>query len=300
VLPSSCQIVGVLRQSCAAAADPASVTTRRVGSLIGVGAAAAASTARARDRTRPGRRRIGLTTRMLCRTREDLAARWEHARGELSAYANQAGGTLRLRGFASSFPRCSSQRCNGCARGSTAGRPDAGGGNADSSSGCSPARWTVAITQPNLGGPTRTTALRAASAAGQPRICCAFRPSAGRPVQRGAGRRPRATMGTPRPHSCDQLRPGRRVARLPVSPPAGTSREGMGRHVSRWWPMASGVFEPRPVPVSDVLPVAQVTLRSRYPRPGCYTATRGAAGINAPSRSAARHSPGPPPFGNPP
>src|SRR5882762_2217109 len=54
----------------------------------------------------PDGRRIRLTpaAHALLKHADDLAARWEHARGELAAYANQAGGALRLCGFASVFP----------------------------------------------------------------------------------------------------------------------------------------------------------------------------------------------------
>ncbi|HEY1967798.1 MAG TPA: LysR family transcriptional regulator, partial [Pseudonocardia sp.] len=53
----------------------------------------------------PDGRRIRLTpaAHALLRHADDLAARWEQARGELNAYAGEAGGMLRLSGFGSLF-----------------------------------------------------------------------------------------------------------------------------------------------------------------------------------------------------
>ena len=54
----------------------------------------------------PDGRRVRLTpaAHALLKHADDLAARWEEARGELGAYAEQTGGSLRLCGFPSVLP----------------------------------------------------------------------------------------------------------------------------------------------------------------------------------------------------
>jgi DNA-binding transcriptional LysR family regulator len=228
----------------------------------------------------PDGRRIRLTpaAHALLEHADELAARWEQARGELGAYAHQAGGTLRLAGFASTFgplliPAVRRLReldpllqvrvlevetANAFER-LLAGDVD------------------IAITLPNLGGPT----------ADDPRfeqLPLLDEPQdllvpLGHPL---AGRSAVALEETahddwvlPEPRSCDQYD----LVAMACATAGFTPRSA--HHAKDWGAtfalVANGFgvcLKPRPVPVSGGLAVAQVTLGEPVPRRRLLTATR--------------------------
>jgi DNA-binding transcriptional LysR family regulator len=228
----------------------------------------------------PDGRRVRLTpaARALLKHADDLAARWEAARGELSAYADEVAGPLRLCGFASVFRsliipavhrlhrehplldvRILEVETSDAYERLLAGDVD------------------IAITLPNLGGPT----------ADDPRF--EQRPLLDEPQDllvpvehQLAGRAEVALEEVahedwvlPEPRSCDQYD----LVAVACATAGFTPR--IAHHAVEWEPTFALVshgfgvcMKPRLVSVPGGLPVAQIALRDPTPRRRLLTTTR--------------------------
>ncbi|HEY2204400.1 MAG TPA: LysR family transcriptional regulator [Pseudonocardia sp.] len=228
----------------------------------------------------PDGRRVRLTpaAHALLEHADDLAARWERARGELDCYAEQAGGVVRLCGFASVFrslviPAVLALRAADPLLDVRVLEVE----TADAFERLLADDADVAITLPTLGGPT----------ADDPRF--EQRPlldepqdllvPAGHPL---AGRADAALEETahehwilPEPHSCDQYS----LVSVACATAGFTPR--VAHHAKDWGATFALVgagfgvcLKPRPVPLIDELTVAQVPLREPTPRRQLLTCTR--------------------------
>ena len=228
----------------------------------------------------PDGRRIRLTpaAHALLEHADDLAARWEQARGELAAYANRAGGTLRLCGFASAFPTVlipAVRRLREVDPLLDVRLLEVE--TADSYPRLLAGEVDVAVTLPNLGGPTEDDPRfeqRALMDEPQDLLVPLGHPLAGRPAV-ALEEAARDDWVLPEPHSCDQYD----LVAMACATAGFTPRRV--HHAKEWGAtfalVASGFgvcLKPRPVPVPSVLPVTQVTLREPVPRRRLLTTTR--------------------------
>jgi DNA-binding transcriptional LysR family regulator len=228
----------------------------------------------------PDGRRVRLTpaARALLRHADDLAARWEAARGELSSYTKEVGGTLRICGFASVFRSLiipAALRLHGKhplleVRLLEVETSDAYerllGGDVD-----------IAITLPNLGGPTADDPRfeqRPLLDEPQDLLVPLDHPLAGR-AEVALREAALADWVLPEPHSCDQ----HDLVAVACATAGFTPR--VAHHAAEWSAtfalVAHGFgvcMKPRSVPVPAALRVAQVALREPTPRRRLLTATR--------------------------
>jgi DNA-binding transcriptional LysR family regulator len=228
----------------------------------------------------PDGRRIRLTpaAHALLEHADDLAARWEQARGELAAYANQAGGTLRLCGFASAFPTLLIPAVRRlCDVDPLLDVRLLEVESADSYPRLLAGEVDVAITLPNLGGPTEDDPRfeqRALLDEPQDLLVPLDHPLAGR-SSAALEEAARDDWVLPEPHSCDQYD----LVAMACAAAGFTPRRV--HHAKEWSAtftlVANGFgvcMKPRPVPVPAVLPVTQVALREPVPRRRLLTTTR--------------------------
>jgi DNA-binding transcriptional LysR family regulator len=228
----------------------------------------------------PDGRRIRLTpaAHALLEHADDLAARWEQARGELAAYANRAGGTLRLCGFASAFPTLLIPAVRRlCEVDPLLDVRLLEVETADSYPRLLAGEVDVAITLPNLGGPTEDDPRfeqRALLDEPQDLLVPLDHPLAGR-SSAALEEAARDDWVLPEPHSCDQYD----LVAMACAAAGFTPRRV--HHAKEWSAtftlVANGFgvcMKPRPVPVPAVLPVTQVALREPVPRRRLLTTTR--------------------------
>jgi DNA-binding transcriptional LysR family regulator len=228
----------------------------------------------------PDGRRIRLTpvAHALLAHADSLAAHWERARGELAAYADHTGGTLRLAGFASVVPSLLIPAVLGLrevdplleVRLLEVETADAYqrllAGDVD-----------IAITLPNLGGPTADDPRFSQHALlDEPQDLLV-------PLDHPLAERPEVPLEQtahddwvlPEPHSCDQYD----LVAMACATAGFTPRVV---HRAKDWGatfalVANGFgicMKPRPIPVAGGLAVAQVRLGEPVPRRRLLTATR--------------------------
>jgi DNA-binding transcriptional LysR family regulator len=228
----------------------------------------------------PDGRRVRLTpaAHALLRHADELAARWETARGELGAYAEQAGGALRLCGFASVVRpliipavewlhrteplievRVTEVETSDAFERLLAGDVD------------------IAITLPNLGGPTADDPrFEQEPLLDEPQdlLVPLDHPLAGR-AEVALEELAHDPWVLPEPHSCDQYN----LTVLACASAGYTPK--VAHHTKEWGAtfalVAHGFgicMKPRLVPVSGDLPVVQVPLREPTPRRRLLTTTR--------------------------
>jgi DNA-binding transcriptional LysR family regulator len=228
----------------------------------------------------PDGRRVRLTpaAHALLKHADELAARWELARGEMDAYAEQTGGTLRLCGFASVFRSLIIPAVRLLHREMPLLQVRMlEVETADAFERLLAGDVDIAITLPNLGGPT----------ADDPRF--EQQPLLDEPedllvpADHPLARRTEVTLEEaahdwwvlPEPHSCDQHD-------LTMVACAAAGFIPKVAHNAKDWGatfalVADGFgicMKPRQVPVPAGLPVVQVPLREPTPRRRLLTATR--------------------------
>jgi DNA-binding transcriptional LysR family regulator len=228
----------------------------------------------------PDGRRIRLTpaAHALLRHADDLAARWERARGELDAYAGEAGGTLRISGFGSAFRPLlipASQRLRAVDPLLEVRILEVE--TADSFERLLTGEVDIAITLPMLDGPTADDPRfeqQPLQDVPQDLLVPSDHPLAGEtdvPLERLA----HESWILPEPGSCDQYD----LVSVTCSTAGFTPRVA---HNARDWTatfalVAAGYgicVKPRTVPVPDDMAVTQIPLRAPVPRRRLLTITR--------------------------
>ena len=255
----------------------------------------------------PDGRRVRLTpaAHALLGHADDLAERWERARGELDGYAD-AGGSLRVCGFASVFsslvvPAVRTLRAEYPGMAVTVLEVE----TADSYSRLLAGDVDIAITLPGLGGLTAgDSRFEQQALLDDPEDLLV---PAGHPL---AGRDEVALEETahedwvlPEPHSCDHYE----LVSAACATAGFTPR--IAHHAGDWgatFALVSAGFgvclKPRQVPVSDELALVAVPVREPTPRRRLLTVTRRgtrgqraiAAGLAALAGAASRSTPLPP------
>jgi DNA-binding transcriptional LysR family regulator len=264
----------------------------------------------------PDGRRVRLTpaAHALLGHADELAARWERARGELDGYADATGGSLRMGGFASVFrslivPAVRALRVSDPTLVVTVLEVE----TADSYGRLLAGDADIAITLPGLGGPVADDPRfeqRPLLDEPQDLLVPAGHPLAGR-ADAGLEETAHEDWVLPEPHSCDQYE------LVAVACAAAGFTPRIAHHAKDWGAtfalVSAGLgicLKPRPVPVSDELAVVGVPLREPTPRRRLLTATRRgtrgqraiAAGLTALTEAAAGSAPpsAPPPSAPPP
>jgi DNA-binding transcriptional LysR family regulator len=228
----------------------------------------------------PEGRRVRLTpaAHSLLKHADDLAARWEEARGELRAYAEETGGTLRLAGFPSVLPALA------VPAGEELRRREPlldlriiELETADAYERLLVGEVDIAITLPNLGGPT----------ADDPRfdqqplldepqdlLVPLDHPLAGRETV-DLEQLAHEDWVLPVPHSCDQYE----LVAVACATAGFTPK--IAHEVKEWAPTIALVahgfgvcLKPRLVPIPADMPVACIPLRRPAPRRRLLTCTR--------------------------
>lgn len=228
----------------------------------------------------PDGRRIRLTpaAHALLTHADDLAARWETARGELGAYADQTGGTLRIGGFSSVIrsliiPAYEWLRRTHPLLQVTLLEVD----TADAYERLLASQVDIAITVPNLGGPTADDPrFEQEPLLDEPQDLLL-------PLDHPLAARSDIALEEvahddwvlPEPHTCDQYN----LTSVACSTAGFTPKVA---HNAKDWGatfamVAHGMgicMKPRPIPVSVGLEVVQISLREPVPRRRLLTATR--------------------------
>jgi DNA-binding transcriptional LysR family regulator len=228
----------------------------------------------------PDGRRIRLTpvAHALLTHADSLAAHWERARGELGAYADHAGGTLRLAGFASVLPSLLIPAVRRLRElDPLLGVRVLEVETADAYERLLAGDVDIAVTLPNLGGPTADDPRfeqHALLDEPQDLLVPLDHPLVGRrevPLEDTA----HDDWVLPEPRSCDQYD----LVSMACAAAGFTPRTV--HHAKDWGAtfalVASGFgicMKPRPIPVADGMAVAQLTLAEPVPRRRLLTATR--------------------------
>jgi DNA-binding transcriptional LysR family regulator len=228
----------------------------------------------------PDGRRIRLTpvAHALLAHADSLAAHWERAQGELAAYADHAGGTLRLAGFASVLPSLLIPAVRRLRELDPLLRVRVlEVETADAYERLLAGEVDIAITLPNLGGPTADDPRfeqHALLDEPQDLLVPLGHPLAGRhevPLEETA----HEDWVLPEPRSCDQYD----LVAMACATAGFTPRTV---HNAKDWGatfalVAHGFgicMKPRPIPVAAGMAVAQVTIGEPVPRRRLLTATR--------------------------
>jgi DNA-binding transcriptional LysR family regulator len=229
----------------------------------------------------PDGRRVRLTpaAHAVLEHADELAARWERARGELDAYADAAGrGSLRMCAFASVFgslliPAVRALRATDPVLEVRVFEVE----TADSFRRLLAGEVDIAITLPGLGAPTADDPRfeqRPLLDEPQDLLVPAGHPLAGR-VDAALEETAHDDWVLPEPHSCDQYE----LASVACATAGFTPR--VAHHAKDWgatFALVSAGFgvcmKPRPIPVSHELAVVRVPLREPTPRRRLLTATR--------------------------
>jgi DNA-binding transcriptional LysR family regulator len=228
----------------------------------------------------PDGRRVRLTpaAHALLTHADDLAARWERARGELDAYRAGEGGTLRLGGFASVFPSLLVPTL----RQLREADPSLEVRlleieTADAYQRLLADDVDIAITLPTLGGPTVDDPRfeqRALLDEPQDLLVPADHPLAGR-TRVALEELAEDVWVLPEPHSCDQYE----LVSVACSAAGFTPRV---EHRARDWAATFALvgeglgvcMKPRPISVPSWLEVTQIALSEPAPRRRLITSTR--------------------------
>ncbi|WP_028924561.1 LysR family transcriptional regulator [Pseudonocardia acaciae] len=228
----------------------------------------------------PDGRRVRLTpaAHALLKHADDMAARWEEARGELRAYAEETGGVLRLAGFPSVLPALAVPAADMLRRREP--RLElrlVELETVDAYERLLVGEVDIAITLPNLGGPTaddpRFDQQRLLDEP-QDLLVPLDHPLAGRDTV-GLEQLAHDDWVLPPPHSCDQYE----LVAVACATAGFTPK--IAHEVKEWAPTIATVaygfgvcLKPRLVPIPADTPVACIPLRRPAPRRRLLTCTR--------------------------